>query len=136
MTQVASQLGVHVATLLVEASLAVAADTDPTTGLLTRTAFEHVLATVRTGRAHTALVEHFEVEHYGQTMPLNQLATLATPDPTLITIQVWDQAAVAPITKAVQTSDLGLTPSNEGALIRLPVSPLTEERRRELVKQV
>lgn len=99
-------------------------------------AFEHVLATVRTGRANTALVEHFEVEHYGQTMPLNQLATLATPDPTLITIQVWDQAAVAPIMKAVQTSDLGITPSNEGALIRLPVPPLTEERRRELVKQV
>ena len=70
-------------------------------------AFRHVLATVRTGRANTALVEHFEVEHYGQTMPLNQLGTLATPDPALTTRQVWAPAAVHPIVPAVQAGGQG-----------------------------
>ncbi len=99
-------------------------------------AYERDLATVRTGRASTALVDNLMVEHYGQTMPLNQLATLAAPDATLITIQAWDQGAVDSIIKAIQTSDLGINPSSDGALIRLPVPPLTEERRRALVKQL
>ena len=99
-------------------------------------AFERDLATIRTGRASTALVEHIMVEHYGQTMPLNQLATLGAPDAQLITVQPWDQSAIDSIMKAIQTSDLGINPSNDGVLVRLPIPPLTEERRRELVKQV
>ena len=94
------------------------------------------LATVRTGRANTALVEHLHVTHYGQSMPLNQLATLAAPEPQLITIQPWDRGTMDSIMKAIQTSDLGINPSNDGRLIRLPIPPLTEARRRELVKQV
>ena len=94
------------------------------------------LATVRTGRANTAIVEHLQVTHYDQAMPLNQIATLAAPDPTLITVQPWDKSALESIMKAIQASDLGITPSNDGALIRLPIPPLTEERRRELVKHV
>ena len=94
------------------------------------------LATVRTGRANTALVEHMQVSHYDQTMPLNQLATLAAPDPTLLTVQPWDKSALQPIMRAIQASDLGITPSNDGTIIRLPIPPLTEERRRVLVRQV
>ena len=94
------------------------------------------LATVRTGRANTAIVEHLQVSHYDQVMPLNELATLAAPDPTLVTVQPWDKSALDPIMKAIQTSDLGITPSNDGTVIRLPIPPLTEDRRRELVKQV
>ena len=94
------------------------------------------LATVRTGRANTAIVEQLQVPHYDQTMPLNQLATLAAPDPTLVTVQPWDKSALEPIMKAIQASDLGITPSNDGTIIRLPIPALTEERRRELVKQV
>src|SRR5688572_20467501 len=99
-------------------------------------AFQHNLDTIRTGRANTALVEHLHVTHYGQSMPLNQLATLAAPESTLITVQPWDQSAMDSIMKAIQASDLGINPSNDGRLIRLPIPPLTEERRRELVKQV
>ncbi|MYE33070.1 MAG: ribosome recycling factor [Chloroflexi bacterium] len=99
-------------------------------------ALRQALATVRTGRANTALVEHLQVSHYDQQMPLNQLATLAAPDPTLITVQPWDRGAMDPIMKAIQASDLGITPSNDGTIIRLPIPPLTEERRRELVRQV
>ena len=99
-------------------------------------AYERDLATVRTGRASTALVEHLPVQHYGQTMPLNQLATIAAPEPQLITIQPWDKGAVDSIMKAIQTSDLSINPSGDGAVIRLPIPPLTEERRRDLVKQL
>ena len=99
-------------------------------------AFQHTLATVRTGRASTALVEHMPVTHYGQTMPLNQLATLATPDAQLVTVQPWDNGALDSIMKAIQQSDIGINPSTDGSIIRLPIPPLTEERRRELVKQV
>lgn len=100
------------------------------------TAYGHTLDTVRTGRANTALVEHLHVSHYGQSMALNQLATLAAPDPTLITIQPWDRGTLDAIMRAIQTSDLGINPSNDGRIIRLPIPPLTEQRRRELVKQV
>ena len=99
-------------------------------------AFRQTLATIRTGRASTALVEHLAVEHYGQTMPLNQLATLATPDPQMITVQAWDKGASDAIMRAIQQSDIGITPQDDGSIIRLPIPPLTEERRRELAKQV
>ncbi len=99
-------------------------------------AFEHSLASVRTGRANTALVEHLPVSHYGQTMPLNQLATLGTPDAQLITVQPWDRGAVDSVMRALQQSDIGITPSTDGSIIRLPIPPLTEERRKDLVKQV
>jgi ribosome recycling factor len=99
-------------------------------------AFQHNLDTIRTGRANTALVEHLHVTHYGQSMPLNQLATLSAPEPTLLTVQPWDRGSMDSIMKAIQTSDLGINPSNDGRLIRLPIPPLTEARRRELVKQV
>lgn len=99
-------------------------------------AFHQTLATVRTGRASTALVEHMPVTHYGQTMPLNQLATLATPDAQMVTVQPWDKGALDSIMKALQQSDLGINPSTDGTIIRLPIPPLTEERRRDLVKQV
>jgi ribosome recycling factor len=99
-------------------------------------AFEHTLETVRTGRASTALVEHLHVTVYGQAMPLNQLATLGTPDVSQITVQPWDKGNVNAIMKAIQTSDLGINPSTDGSIIRLPIPPLTEQRRKELVKQV
>ena len=94
------------------------------------------LAAVRTGRANTAIVERLQVSHYDQTLPLNQLATLAAPDPTLVTVQPWDKSALQPIMRALQASDLGITPSNDGSIIRLPIPPLTEERRRALVRLV
>lgn len=99
-------------------------------------AYRQTLGTIRTGRASTALVEHLIVEHYGQTMPLLQLATLATPDPQMITIQPWDRGAKDAIVRAVQQSDLGIMPQDDGTVIRLPIPPLTEQRRKELVKQV
>jgi ribosome recycling factor len=99
-------------------------------------AYRRDLATVRTGRASTALVDQLRVQHYDQTMPLNQLATIAAPEPQLITIQPWDKGVTDSIMKAIQTSDLGINPSTDGAIIRLPIPPLTEERRRDLVKQL
>lgn len=98
--------------------------------------FESGLGSVRTGRASTKLVEHIAVEQYGQSMALNQLATLSTPDATLITVQPWDKSAVNAIVKALQTSDIGIMPQSDGSIIRLPIPPLTEDRRKELVKQV
>jgi ribosome recycling factor len=99
-------------------------------------AFRNTLDTIRTGRANTALVEHMHVTHYGQAMPLNQLATLAAPEAQLITITPWDKGAMDSIMKAIQTSDLGINPSNDGRIIRLPIPPLTEQRRKDLAKQV
>lgn len=99
-------------------------------------AYRQVLASVRTGRASTSLVEHLQVEHYGQRMPLNQLATLGAPEAQLITIQPWDAGAVDSVMKAIQTSDLGITPQSDGKLIRLPIPALTEDRRKEMVKQL
>jgi ribosome recycling factor len=99
-------------------------------------AYEQVLGSVRTGRANTRLVEHIHVDQYGQKMPLNQLATLSAPDATLITVQPWDKGSLNPIMKAIQTSDIGIMPQSDGNIIRLPIPPLTEERRRDLVKQV
>lgn len=94
------------------------------------------LATIRTGRAHPGLVEHLRVDYYGAPTPLNQLATVSVPEPRLLTIQPWDRQALAAIEKAIQKSDLGLNPSNDGSIIRLVIPQLTDERRRELAKVV
>lgn len=92
------------------------------------------LMTYRTGRASPALVERLRVEYYGTPMPLNQLATISAPDPHLITIKPYDPTALSEIEKAILKSDLGLTPQNDGQMIRLPVPQLTAERRKEMVK--
>lgn len=96
----------------------------------------HELATVRTGRASPGVVEHLRVDYYGTSTPLMQLATISAPDAKLIVIQPYDRGAIAAIEKAILKSDLGLTPSNDGAVIRLSIPPLTEERRKEMVKHV
>ena len=92
------------------------------------------LAGMRTGRASVAMLDGIRVDYYGNPTPLNQVATLATPDPTLITIQPWDPSLVHAIEKAIRSSDLDLNPQNDGKVIRIPVPPLTEERRKVLVK--
>jgi ribosome recycling factor len=99
-------------------------------------ALRRELATIRTGRAHPGLVEHLRVDYYGVPTPLNQLATINVPDPRLLTIQPWDRQAMGAIEKAILKSDLSLTPTNDGAIIRLSIPQLTEERRRELAKVV
>ena len=94
------------------------------------------LAKIRTGRASTALLEHIVVDYYGATTPLNQLATLSAPEPRLLVVQPYDRSAMGNIEKAILKSDLGLTPNNDGKIIRVPIPQLTEERRKELVKHV
>ena len=89
---------------------------------------------LRTGRASTSLVDSLAVDYYGTPTPINQLASVTTPDARSITIQPWDKGAFALIEKAIQTSDLGLNPVNDGKIIRINMPPLTEERRKELVK--
>jgi len=93
-------------------------------------------STLRTGRASTGLLDRVQIDYYGQKTPLKQLATVNSPEPRLLTIQPFDPNSVSAIERAIQESDLGLTPSNDGKLIRLPIPQLTEERRKELVKQV
>ena len=92
------------------------------------------LATMRTGRASLAMLDDIRVDYYGTPTPLNQVGNLAVPDPTLITLQPWDPSTLAVIEKAIRTSDLDLNPQNDGKVIRIPVPPLTEERRKMLVK--
>jgi len=99
-------------------------------------AFRKELSKVRTGRASTALLEGITVDYYGAPTPLNQLGTLSAPEPRLLVIQPYDPSAMANIEKAIMKSDLGLTPSNDGKIIRIPIPALTEERRHELVKHV
>ena len=94
------------------------------------------LRKVRTGRASTSLVDGVSVDYHGVATPLNQLATLSVPDPRMIVVSPFDKTAIGAIEKAIQTSDLGITPSNDGKVIRLQIPPLTEERRKDLVKQV
>jgi ribosome recycling factor len=94
------------------------------------------LASVRTGRASISLLDHISVEYYGTPTPLNQVATLAVPEPTLITAQPWDLSLLVAIEKAVRSSDLGLNPANDGKIIRIPIPPLTEERRKQLARHV
>ncbi len=96
----------------------------------------HELATIRTGKASTALLDSIHVDYFGSRVPLKQVATVAVPDPKLITIQPWDRSVIPAIEKAIQSSELGLNPQSDGALIRLPIPPLTEERRKSLVKVV
>ena len=98
--------------------------------------FERELATIRTGRASTSLVEKLKVDVYGQQMPLNQVATLSAPDPRLIVIQPWDKSTMLEIEKAIQTSDIGLTPINDGNVIRLQLPFMSSDRRDELTKQL
>ena len=93
-------------------------------------------ATVRAGRANAAVLDQLTVEYYGVETPLNQVGTISVPDPRTITIQPWDNSLLKGIEKAIQASDLGINPQNDGKLIRLTFPQLTEERRKELVKQV
>jgi ribosome recycling factor len=99
-------------------------------------ALQDDLLSIRTGRASPALVEKLPVEYYGTATPLNQMASIAAPEPRLLVIRPWDPSALADIERAILKSDLGLTPMNDGMLIRLSIPRLTEERRRELVKVV
>jgi ribosome recycling factor len=99
-------------------------------------ALERDLAAIRTGRASTALVERITVEYYGTSTPLNQLASISVPEAHSILIQPWDRSALTAIEKAILKSDVGLTPNVDGTVVRLNIPPLTEERRRELVKLV
>lgn len=92
------------------------------------------LAGLRTGRAHPGLVEHIRVEYYGTPVPLNQLATITAPEPRLLVIQPWDKSALRNIEKALMQSDLGLNPTSDGNVLRVPIPPLTEERRQDLVR--
>jgi len=94
------------------------------------------LTTIRTGRASISILDHIMVEWYGSPTPINQVAQLATPDGTLITVQPYDASMVGPVEKAIRASDLGLNPSNDGRTIRIPVPPLTEDRRKTLAKHV
>ncbi|HEY4669986.1 MAG TPA: ribosome recycling factor [Tepidiformaceae bacterium] len=100
------------------------------------TALKRELNGIRSGRAHASLIETLEVDYYGANTPLKQLGTINAPEARLLTIQVWDRGAVRAIEKAIQSSDLGLNPAIDGQLIRLPFPPLTEQRRKELVKLV
>ena len=97
---------------------------------------QHEMALIRTGRATTNLLDVVRVEYYGAHVPVNQVATIGVPEPRMLTIQPWDKSAISAIEKAILASGLGLTPSNDGTLIRLPIPQLTEERRRDLVRVV
>ncbi len=96
----------------------------------------HELGAIRTGRASPALVEDVLVEYHGATLPLKQLANIAVPEPSLITIQPWDRSSLRTVEKALLKANLGLNPSNDGSVIRLPIPPLSEERRGELARLV
>ena len=97
---------------------------------------QHAMSGIRTGRASLSLLDHIRVDYYGTPTPINQLANLHVPEPSMITIQPWDVSQIGAIEKAIRISDLGLNPSNDGKIIRLPIPPLTEERRKELVKKL
>ncbi len=97
---------------------------------------QHKLATVRTGRASLGILDRVRVDYYGTPTPLNQVAKLAIPEPTLIVAQPFDASILPAVEKAILAADLGLNPSNDGKLIRIPIPPLTEERRKQLVKRV
>ena len=99
-------------------------------------ALHHNLDSVRTGRASPALVDRIQVDYYGSTMPLNQLAGISVPESRMIVIQPWDRGSIGPIEKAIMQSDLGLNPNNDGQVIRLSIPTLTEDRRKQLVKVV
>ena len=98
--------------------------------------FRKELATVRTGRANATLLDHIRVDYHGTPMPVNQLGTVTVPDASMIMIAPWDPSTVPLIDKAIRTSDLGLNPTNDGKVVRVPIPSLTEERRKDLVKHV
>lgn len=109
----------------------------------TKTRMEHVvedyrrkLTTVRTGKASTSLLDNIHVEYYGSQMPLNQVATIHAPESSMLTVQPFDPSLIVEIEKAIRSSELGLNPGNDGKLIRVPIPPLTEERRKQMVKVV
>lgn len=97
-------------------------------------ALKRELSKVRTGRAHAGMLDGIRVDYYGQITPVSQMATVSIPEPRLITVKPWDRAAVKLVEKAIRESELGLNPQVDGELIRIPVPPLTEERRKEMVK--
>jgi ribosome recycling factor len=97
---------------------------------------QHAISTIRTGRASVGIFDSIRVDYYGTPTPINQIANLHVPEPALITIQPWDVSQIGAIEKAIRNSDLGLNPGNDGKLIRVPVPPLTEERRKEIVKRL
>ena len=94
------------------------------------------LTTIRTGRAAVSLLDNVMVEYYGTPTPLNQMASVHAPEPNMLTVQPWDQTQLGEIEKAIRSSDLGLNPMNDGKMVRVPIPPLTEERRKQLAKQV
>jgi ribosome recycling factor len=98
--------------------------------------FKRKLATVRTGRAAVSLLDSVLVDYYGTMTPLSQMASVHAPEPQMLTVQPWDQTQIGAIEKAIRSADLGLNPSNDGKLVRIPIPPLTEERRRQLAKMV
>jgi len=98
--------------------------------------FRKDLATLRTGRANTSLLDSIRVDYHGTPMPVNQLGTVTTPEPTMIVVSPWDPSAVPLIDKAIRTSDLGLNPTNDGKVVRVPIPGLTEDRRKDIVKQL
>jgi len=97
---------------------------------------QHDMASIRTGRASVNILDNIRVDYYGTPTPLNQVGNLHVPEPSLITVQPWDVSQVGAIEKAIRAANLGLNPSNDGKLIRIPIPPLTEERRKDLVKQL
>ena len=98
--------------------------------------FKRKMGTIRTGRAAISILDTVTVDYYGTPTPLNQLASVHAPEPQMLTVQPWDQSQIGAVEKAIRAADLGLNPSNDGKLVRVPVPPLTEERRRQLAKQV
>jgi ribosome recycling factor len=98
--------------------------------------FRRKLATVRTGRAAVSLLDSVMIDYYGTPTPLNQMASVHAPEPQMLTVQPWDVTQLGNVEKAIRSSDLGLNPSNDGKLVRIPIPPLTEERRKQLAKQI
>ena len=98
--------------------------------------FRRKLASIRTGRAAVSLLDNVVVDYYGTPTPLNQMASVHAPEPQMLTVQPWDQTQIGAVEKAIRSADLGLNPSNDGKLVRVPIPPLTEERRRQLAKQI
>jgi ribosome recycling factor len=100
------------------------------------TDFQHEVSSIRTGRASVSIFDTLKVDYYGTPTPINQVANLHVPEPSLITIQPWDVSQIGVIEKAIRSSDLGLNPGNDGKIIRVPIPPLTEERRKDIVKRL
>ena len=98
--------------------------------------FKRRLASIRTGRAAVSILDTVMVDYYGTLTPLNQMASVHAPEPQMLTVQPWDQTQIGAIEKAIRAADLGLNPSNDGKLVRIPIPPLTEERRKQLAKQM